>query len=406
MADRTSQPADDASTETQPPPSRTWKRLAGAGVAAALALFVVLALASCVFWLPKELYPSLTATDLRGVTDPAKIQDLKAERLKLQNDARTTLFQGLAAVVVLIGAGIGASMTLRQVRATRTQITETASASANQLKLSEQGQVTDRYTKAIGQLDEKNALAVRLGGLYALERIARDSPDDRGTIAEVLCAYARTAPRADPPRSAKAAEPPETDASPNGTLSHAKPSSLAFRAPDVQAALTILGRWQERLGEPPQDIDLHGAEIQGARLDEADLQYANLGGAQLQNANLYNVQLQTAYLVRAEVQNANLYSAQLQGAYLVGAQLQGANLDGANLQGASLAGANLQGASLDRGAQLQDAVADKQTCWPDGWDHTRIAAAGVRSLEAEREYEARSTGDAAQPGEEQDSSGR
>jgi hypothetical protein len=67
---------------------------------------------------------------------------------------------------------------------------ETARASQDRLKLSEQGQVTDRYTKAIDQLDEKHGLAVRLGGLYALERIARETRDDRVTIAEVLCAYA------------------------------------------------------------------------------------------------------------------------------------------------------------------------------------------------------------------------
>jgi hypothetical protein len=95
--------------------------------------------------------------------------------------------------VVLTGAAVGASVTLRQIR-------ETATASRNQLKLSEQGQFTDRYTKAIDQLDNKKALAVRLGGLYALERIARDSPPDRATIAEVLCTYARSAPpRSRPP---------------------------------------------------------------------------------------------------------------------------------------------------------------------------------------------------------------
>jgi hypothetical protein len=32
---------------------------------------------------------------------------------------------------------------------------------------------------------------VRLGGTYALERIARDSPPDRATIEEVLTAYLR-----------------------------------------------------------------------------------------------------------------------------------------------------------------------------------------------------------------------
>lgn len=41
-------------------------------------------------------------------------------------------------------------------------------------ELSEQGQVTDRYTKAIEQLGS-DKLNIRLGGIYALERIARDS---------------------------------------------------------------------------------------------------------------------------------------------------------------------------------------------------------------------------------------
>jgi len=41
-------------------------------------------------------------------------------------------------------------------------------------ELTEQGQVTDRYTKAIEQLGS-DKLDVRIGGIYALERIARDS---------------------------------------------------------------------------------------------------------------------------------------------------------------------------------------------------------------------------------------
>ena len=44
-------------------------------------------------------------------------------------------------------------------------------------ELTEQGQVTDRYTKAIEQLGS-DKLDVRIGGIYALERVARDSPRD------------------------------------------------------------------------------------------------------------------------------------------------------------------------------------------------------------------------------------
>jgi hypothetical protein len=56
--------------------------------------------------------------------------------------------------------------------------------------LSREGQVTDRYTKAITQLgDEK--LDVRIGGIYALERVARDSARDHPTVMEVLTTFIR-----------------------------------------------------------------------------------------------------------------------------------------------------------------------------------------------------------------------
>jgi hypothetical protein len=42
------------------------------------------------------------------------------------------------------------------------------------IELTEQGQVADRYSKAIEQLGSDKGLDVRIGGIYALERIARD----------------------------------------------------------------------------------------------------------------------------------------------------------------------------------------------------------------------------------------
>ena len=56
--------------------------------------------------------------------------------------------------------------------------------------LTEQGQVTDRYTKAIEQLGSA-AMDVRIGGIFALERIARDSARDHPTVMEVLAAFIR-----------------------------------------------------------------------------------------------------------------------------------------------------------------------------------------------------------------------
>jgi hypothetical protein len=414
MADRPPQPADDENAKAQQRRRLAW-RLAGAALLA-LGVLVVLLLA-CVLWIPRWLYPPLTQTDLQDVSDAATVQELRGARLKLQNDARTTLLQGLAAVLVLGGAGIGASVTLRQIR-------ETARANRNQLELSERGQVTDRYTKAIDQLDKEKALAVRLGGLYALERIAHDSPQLRATIAEVLCAYARTASRPRPPaRHATDPAPPAADAAPAGTPA-AEPPSLTVRAPDVQAAVTILGRWRDRLGEPPPVLDLHDADLQGAVLTRAQLQGANLwsaqlqdavlaganlqnamlAGAQLQGANLADAQLQGAALVPAELRGAVLAYAQLQGAVLTRAQLQGAALWSAQLQDANLAGAQLQGAVL-ADAQLQDARASEATRWPEGWDHARARAAGVQIVDLSAslipgEADIRSPDEPAPPGEE------
>ncbi len=61
------------------------------------------------------------------------------------------------------------------------------------VELTEQGQVTDRYAKAIEQLGS-GRLDVCIGGIYALERIARDSPRDHPAVPEVLAAFPREHP--------------------------------------------------------------------------------------------------------------------------------------------------------------------------------------------------------------------
>ena len=68
------------------------------------------------------------------------------------------------------------------------------------LELTEQGQVTDRYTKAIEQLGS-DKLDVRIGGIYALERVARDSAKDHPTVMEVLTAFIREHSREQWPRT-------------------------------------------------------------------------------------------------------------------------------------------------------------------------------------------------------------
>jgi hypothetical protein len=91
-----------------------------------------------------------------------------------------------------------------------------------------------------------------------------------------------------------------------------------------------------------RELNLRGADLQGAGLWGTDLQGATLWGANLRDADL-----QGATLWGADLEDATLEGANLRDANLRDANLEGANLRGADLRDANLEGANLRGADLD-----------------------------------------------------------
>jgi Pentapeptide repeats (8 copies) len=333
-------------------------------------LAVVVVLFAVVLVTPRLLHPPLTNQELdrQGVTDGKDRIELKREQDKLQNDARGALLQGLGGAVLLLGA----YFTWRQVQTSREQLKHDAAATRDQLQaardqlqLTHEGQITDRFTKAVDQLGSQH-LDVRVGGIYALERIARDSPSDRATIEEVLTAFVRGHAPWPPPLTAPAqpalTQQPTTDATPQPP-STASPAKAAGRvaqpdqvaephgpAADVQAVVTVLGRRLLPL-EGPRPLDLTGVDLRGAWLGKADLQRARLTDANLQGARL---------------EGANLRDAWLRGADLQGARLEGANLEGTWLPGANLRGTNLDDVSLG-GARAGSYRGGPETRWPEEW---------------------------------------
>ncbi|WP_245573923.1 hypothetical protein [Amycolatopsis nigrescens] len=107
------------------------------------------------------------------------------------------------ALSITLGAGGGFALWLatRRQRSTELQLRENAriarearalereTAAATEFDATER-RVTDLYTAAVEQLGSAKA-PVRLGGLYALERLAQQNPRLRQTIVNVLCAYLR-----------------------------------------------------------------------------------------------------------------------------------------------------------------------------------------------------------------------
>src|SRR5829696_678972 len=125
------------------------------------------------------------------------------------------------------------------------------------LETQQDQQVTERFTQAIDQLgatDDKGnkRMEIRLGGIYALERIARDSERDHGPIMEVLTAYVRQhAPL-------RAIEGQEGEEDSGGSRGESKPTAVSARAPDIQAIMTVLRRRTRSFGHgEPEFLDLH-----------------------------------------------------------------------------------------------------------------------------------------------------
>ena len=158
---------------------------------------------------------------------------------------------------------------------------------ARNFTLSREGQVTDRYTKAITQLGSKK-LDVRIGGIYALERVARDSRRDHPTTLEVLAAFIREHSHEQwpTPESATAARPTQIPEPARDTLP-SRPTR-----PDVQAAVTVIGR--RISGNDRERIDLTRADLTDATLTRADLTRADLDNADLSPGGHVPAALMTA----------------------------------------------------------------------------------------------------------------
>ena len=184
---------------------------------------------------------------------------------------------------------------------------------ARALVLLRRGQVNDRYTKAIEQLGSTE-LDVRIGGIYALEGVARDSARDRATVMEVLTAFVREHSREQwpPPDS-----PRTTWITWRGRFRTSGRQQERFTRPDVQAAVAVLGRREAR--HDIQPIRLNGADLTGA-----DLIDANLGGADLTEATLAGADLGSADLTRARLFRTDFTRADLGAATLTEATLTGA----------------------------------------------------------------------------------
>jgi hypothetical protein len=310
------------------------------------------------------------------------------------NTSRSEAVRNLGLLAVaFIGLGFGiwrAYTAFRQTKASQLQAeaaneqaksaNEQAKAANEQARIAEQGQFTDRFSKAVEQLGNET-LPVRLGGIFALWRLAKDSPEnDLASVLDILCSFVRK------PTTDLALEPAAKEGGENDEMERGL-------RPDVQAILNLIGDKDAVFRKNVTSeyrISFSGANLAVAELTLNNLSFANLSrailsGANLRRADLWENDLRDADLSFANLRWAKLIGADLSGAslresvlretdlrcaYLIGANLSGAdlseadlswaNLNGADLSWANLNGADLIGANLS-GTDLSDAYVLTQT---------------------------------------------
>lgn len=189
-------------------------------------------------------------------------------------------------------------------------------------QLDRDANLTSRFTDAVSQLGNEKP-AIRVGGVYALERIAMDSDRDRQTILDTLAAYVQD---------------------------HGKRKPDAPAPVDVVAAASVIGRITQ-VSAPQHPTDLHQAHfmeanLKGANLAHADLSYADLRAATFEGANLSGIDAQRASGWKLNLSHASLRGANLRGASLGSAVFDYADLSEADFTGATLPGASFTGTNL------------------------------------------------------------
>ncbi|TMR88264.1 pentapeptide repeat-containing protein [Nonomuraea basaltis] len=267
---------------------------------------------------------------------------------EVRNDARTAL------ITLLLALGAGGSLAF----------------TARTYLLSRQSHITDRFTQTVTQLGSPS-MAVRLGALHALRRIAADSPRDARAIASILCQYVTDESRRAAALSRRSGLRLRGFVDPASGL-----RGPALRA-DITTAFGLAMELSKGLG--PLSLQLTASRLDGIHftgvscpepaLDAASLRYAYLVAARLPQAWIRYADLRDAWLSHAKLPGASFHGSRLDRADLSYADLEGADFSEASMTGTNPKTANLKGANLStaRGLtrkQLTDAVVDEHTRLP------------------------------------------
>ena len=226
------------------------------------------------------------------------------------------LRQDALGLLVPLAAGIAGLAALLTFMETRRQNLEAFKQTRTSLDLTRRSQTMDRFSKGVDQLGSGH-LDIRVGAIYTLEQIARDSPDIHPPIMEIFMTYLHEYAgwvEASPEKPGKSEAP---DPGPDGSFpDYPRPAA------DIQAVATVLGRRTRANDAPMRNISrmviYHGKPVPVEDLSEeqrtevfksSDKQPLDLSNLRLQGMVLENAHLQRADLSHTHLEGAKMFLA-------------------------------------------------------------------------------------------------
>ena len=203
---------------------------------------------------------------------------------------------------------------------------------AKNVFVSRRAQITDRFADALEKLSDTDNILKRIGGIHALESIAKDSPADHWRIMEIFTDFIRIN---------------TTDKSYIESQNDSSPENRKPRA-DIQQILNAIGRRSRAYGiGESRRLDLTGANLDGADLRGANLEGVIFRKADLCKATFLNAHLRGAIFSEAKLEKANFNLADLKDAVFYQADLKDSKFRHAILDKTSFAKTQMQNASFE-----------------------------------------------------------
>lgn len=232
-------------------------------------------------------------------------------------------------------------------------------------------------------------IEVRLGAIYTLERVSRDSERDHIAVMETLCAYVReNSPISElntftaPPRNF------------SNDLVHCDWVYETYRPAlkewlkrienpksDVQAALDSIGRRSSDRknyelksidGKPNYRLDLRktnlrkanlsGYDFRNAIFDDAHLEGANLKGTFLEKSSFKRAKLSGANLEHSRFYKANFYNSDLKGMLLKDRNILHVNFERSNLEGSIIRNTTFKEVNFRKARFKNTDILESQFC--------------------------------------------